>query len=173
MWADQRKHLDAEIGHFVLQKIKNRSLKIRVSRGPRHWPKGKSRNFGDPFLSATTSWTLKKCFIIMWADQRKLREMEIGNFERQKNQKSMSQIPGITRAKGKSGNFGDPFLSSTTSWTLKKCFIIMWADQRKLLEPEIGHFELQKNQKSRYQNPSITRTKAPNRENREISATHF
>src|SRR5712672_848222 len=107
------------------------------------------------------------CFIIMWADQRKLLEIEIGHFELQKNQKSRSQNP-LSRGprhwtKGKSGNFGDPFLSSTTSWTLKKCFIIMWADQRKLLETEIGHFELQKNQKSRYQNPSITRTEAPNR----------
>src|SRR5712671_6378995 len=100
------------------------------------------------------------CFIIMWADQRKLLEPEIGHFELQKNQKSSSQNPNITRTNAKSGNFGDPFLSATTSWTLKMCFIIMWADQRKLLEPEIGHFELKKNQKSRSQNPSITRTKA-------------
>src|SRR5712671_5341457 len=115
MWADQRKLLEREIGHFELQKIKNRGLKIRVSRGPRHWTKGKSGNFGDPFLSATTSWTLKMCFIIMWADQRKLLEREIGHFELKKNQKSRSQNPSITRNKAKSGNFGDPFLSSTTS----------------------------------------------------------
>src|SRR5712671_2373318 len=99
----------------------------------------------------------------MWADERKLLEPEIGQFEHQKNPKSRSENPSITRTKaldqGKIGKFRRPFMSATTSWTLKKCFIIMWADQRKLLEPEIGHFEPQKNQKSRSENPSITRTR--------------
>src|SRR5712671_4424901 len=98
----------------------------------------------------------------MWADQRSRLEHEIGHFKPQKNQKSRSEYPSTTRTeapiKGKSRNFGGTFQSATASYTLEKCFIIMWADQRKLLEPEMGHFELQKNQKSLSQNLSITRT---------------
>src|SRR5712671_679888 len=60
----------------------------------------------------------------------------------------------------KSGNFGGPFQSATTSYTLEKGIIIMWADHRKRLEHEIGHFEPQKNQKSMS-------------ENRVNSAAHF
>src|SRR5712675_138592 len=164
MWADQRKLLEPEIGHFQLQKNqKSRSENPSITR-TKALDQGKIGKFRRPILSATTSWTLKKCFIIMWADQRKLLEPEIGHFELQKNQKSRSENPSITRTKaldqGKIRKFRRPFLSASTSWTIKKCFIIMWADQRKLLEPEIGHFELQKNQKSRSQNPCITRTKA-------------
>src|SRR5712672_1123275 len=97
MWADQHKNLEPEIGHFELEKNQKSRSQSPLSRAPRHWTNGKSGNFGDPFLSATTSWTLKKCFIIMWADQRKLLEPEIGHFELQKNRGIKIRVSGGPR----------------------------------------------------------------------------
>src|SRR5712671_5277151 len=103
------------------------------------------------------------CFIIMWADQRKLLEPEIGHFELQKNQKSRSQNPSITRTKaldqGEIGKFRRPISELNHILDAKNVFHNYVGRSAEASRSEIGHFEFQKNQKSRSQNPSITRTK--------------
>src|SRR5712671_1432580 len=88
----------------------------------------------------------------MWADQPKRLEHEIGHFEPQKNQKSSLKIRVSIGPRagdqGKIRKFRRPISELKHLLDAQKGIIIMWADQRKRLEHERGHFEPQKNQKS-------------------------
>src|SRR5712671_4413615 len=112
------------------------------------------------------------CFIIMWADQRKLQEPEIGHFELLKNQKSMSQNPSITRTKaldqGEIGKFRRPISELNHILDAQNVFHNYVGRSAEASRSEIGHFELQKI-KNRALKIRISR--GP-RQNREISATH-